>query len=110
MKLISLYSGAGGLDLGLESAGFETRVALEVDKDAVATLRANRSWPVIDRDIHEVSTAELLKAARLKGKEADLLAGGPPCQPFSKSGYWAGGDAGRLDEPRASTLEAYLSE
>ncbi|MDF1666714.1 MAG: DNA cytosine methyltransferase [Planctomycetota bacterium] len=107
-RVISLFTGAGGLDYGLEAAGFQTAVALEVDPDSAATLRANRTWPVIERDIHEVSSDEILKIAGLKVGEADLLVGGPPCQPFSKSGYWANGDAGRLEDPRASTLEAYL--
>ena len=40
--------------------------------------------------------------------EADVLIGGPPCQPFSKSSYWVSGDARRLDDPRADTLTAYL--
>lgn len=106
--MLSLFTGAGGLDLGLEAAGFETAVALECDADAVATIEANRPWPVIARDVHDVGSKELLAAAEAKVGEIDLLAGGPPCQPFSKSGYWANGDAGRLDDPRASTLEAYL--
>ena len=108
LQVISLYTGAGGLDLGLESAGFETSIAVEFEPDCVRTLKANRRWPVIDRNIHDVPTREILDNAGLKEGEADLLAGGPPCQPFSKSGYWAKGDAGRLDDPRASTLEAYL--
>lgn len=107
-KLVSLYTGAGGLDLGLEAAGFETAVAVEMDPDSVATLRRNRHWEVIDRDIHDVPSSEILAAASLREGDADLLAGGPPCQPFSKSGYWAKGDAARLDDPRATTLEAYL--
>src|SRR6185369_5062782 len=40
--------------------------------------------------------------------QADIVIGGPPCQPFSKSGYWVNGDAARLDDPRADTLTAYL--
>lgn len=108
MNVLSLFSGAGGLDLGLEAAGFQTRAAVEFDPDAVATLRANRDWPVLQRDIHSVSANELLAEAQLGEGEVDLLAGGPPCQPFSKSGYWARGDARRLDDPRASTLEEYL--
>ena len=107
-KIISLFTGAGGLDLGLEAAGFDTSVAVEMDADAVRTLRHNREWPVLDRDIHSISTQELLETAGLREGDADLLVGGPPCQPFSKSGYWARGDSRRLDDPRASTLEAYL--
>ena len=106
--LISLFSGAGGLDLGLEAAGFQTRVCVEMDRDCVRTLEHNRKWPVIARDIHSVSSAELLKVAGLKKGEADLLAGGPPCQPFSKSAYWARGDTKRLEDPRSSTLGEYM--
>jgi DNA (cytosine-5)-methyltransferase 1 len=107
-KLVSLYSGAGGLDLGLEAAGFETAVAVEMDPDSVATLRRNRPWEIVERDVHDVPSSEILAAAGLREGDADLLAGGPPCQPFSKSGYWARGDAARLGDPRATTLEAYL--
>src|SRR4051812_45647553 len=107
-KLISLYTGAGGLDLGFEAAGFETSVAVECDPEAVATLRHNRSWPVIDRDIHTISSTEILETARLGVGDPDVLIGGPPCQPFSKSGYWANGDTRRLQDPRANTLAAYL--
>jgi len=107
-KLISLYTGAGGLDLGFEAAGFETAAAVEMDPEAVATLRHNRSWPVLGRDVHTVSSQELLDTAGLAVGEADALIGGPPCQPFSKSGYWASGDTLRLDDPRAGTLGAYL--
>lgn len=108
LNAISLYTGAGGLDLGFEAAGFTTRVAVEMDDDCIATLRANRDWPVIHRSIHDVSSAEILKAAGLDAGEVDVLIGGPPCQPFSKCGYWATGDAKRLEDPRASTVEAYL--
>lgn len=108
MNLISLYTGAGGLDLGLEEVGFEVRVVVEMDDDCVKTIRENRGWPVIHRDIHDVSTEEMLEVSGLGVGDADLLAGGPPCQPFSKSGYWATGDTARLDDPRASTLEHFL--
>lgn len=105
---ISLYTGAGGLDLGFEAAGFDTRVAVEMDGPSVETLRANRDWPVIDRSIHDVTSDELLRMAGLEVGEADVLIGGPPCQPFSKAGYWASGDARRLDDPRADTVAAFL--
>lgn len=110
-SVISLFTGAGGLDLGFEAAGFETRVAVEFDGDAVKTLRENRDWPVIHADIHDqnkASSAELLRVAGAKEGNVDVLIGGPPCQPFSKSGYWASGDSRRLADPRATTLGAYL--
>jgi DNA (cytosine-5)-methyltransferase 1 len=110
LSVVSLFTGAGGLDLGFEAAGFETRVAVEMDADAVATLRHNREWPVIAADIHSelAASARILKTARLRVEQADVLIGGPPCQPFSKSGYWARGDARRLADPRAGTLGEYL--
>jgi DNA (cytosine-5)-methyltransferase 1 len=108
-KVISLFSGAGGLDYGFEAAGFETAVALEIDPDCCDTLRRSRPWPVIERDIVDVSTSEILgRAHARRGKDNLVVLGGPPCQPFSKSGWWANGDSRRLSDPRASTLEGYL--
>lgn len=107
-KIISLYTGAGGLDYGFEAAGFETAVAVEIDAICCETLHASRAWPVVDRDIYDVSSDEILCKAGVGKGEADVLIGGPPCQPFSKSGYWANGDAKRLDDPRSSTLQAYM--
>ena len=108
LTAISLFTGAGGLDYGFEAAGFRTAVALEIDARCCQTLRRNRDWPLIERDIGVVPTRELLEVARLDPGEADVLIGGPPCQPFSKSGFWATGEAKRLDDPRATTLEAYF--
>jgi DNA (cytosine-5)-methyltransferase 1 len=107
-SVLSLFTGAGGLDLGLEAAGFETRACIEMDSDCCQTLRQNREWPVIERDIAAISTAELLETAGLSAGDVDLVAGGPPCQPFSKSAYWSTGDTKRLEDPRASTLGAYM--
>jgi DNA (cytosine-5)-methyltransferase 1 len=107
-SVISLYSGAGGLDYGLEAAGFDIAVANDSDHDSCETLRRNRNHAVIERSIFEMSSALLLDVAGLQVSDADLLVGGPPCQPFSKSGYWARGDTKRLLDPRADTLSAYL--
>jgi DNA (cytosine-5)-methyltransferase 1 len=108
LKAISVFTGVGGLDFGFEAAGFETAAAVEMDAACCRTLRLNRRWPVIERDIHDITSKELLRTANLSEGEADVLIGGPPCQPFSKSGYWARGDAMRLDDPRSDTLTAYL--
>ena len=89
LKAISLYTGIGGLDFGMEAAGIQTAVAVEFDKAACAAVRLNRpKWKLIEGDIHDITSQQLLDRAGLKVGEADLLIGGPPCQPFSKSGYW----------------------
>lgn len=109
LKTISLYTGGGGLDLGLEAAGFETTVAIEIDKWACETLKQNRpNWNPIKADIHEITSREIAKIGDFKPGEPALLIGGPPCQPFSKAAYWSKGDTKRLDDPRADTLSAYL--
>jgi DNA (cytosine-5)-methyltransferase 1 len=106
--VISLYTGAGGLDLGLEAAGFEVGVAVEQDHKACETLRANRRWPLYEGDIHDLPSDRICEMSGLAPEEPDLLIGGPPCQPFSKAAYWRSGDTKRLDDPRADTLTAYL--
>ncbi len=109
-SVLSLFTGAGGLDLGLEAAGFEPVLCVEIDGDSRETLKKNRpNWPLSDPgDIHQLGPDELLRQAGLKPRQLTLLAGGPPCQPFSKSMYWTTGDAPRLRDPRAKTLNAYL--
>lgn len=108
LKAISIYTGIGGLDFGFEAAGFETRVALDIDPVACRLARLNRNWAVLEGDVSKIESAAILEAAQLAPREADVLVGGPPCQPFSKSGYWARGDAKRLNDPRAGTLGEYL--
>lgn len=109
MKLFSLFTGAGGLDYGFEAAGFKTALAIEMDSEACATLRMNRpSWPLIQEDIHRISPSRALQESSLGTRDVDVIIGGPPCQPFSKSGYWARGDSKRLADPRANTLESFL--
>ena len=108
--MISLFSGAGGLDYGLSVAGFTNRLCVEINDTAQQTLTLNHpQWKLaFPSDIHALTPAELLNQAGLKPRELTLLAGGPPCQPFSKSGYWVTGDTDRLTDPRAKTLKAYL--
>jgi DNA (cytosine-5)-methyltransferase 1 len=95
-KIISLFSGALGLDLGLEDAGLKIAVAVEKNPTAVKTIKLNRKLPVIDDTIEDVSAADILKKAGLKKKEAFVLTGGPCCQTFSTAGKRKSlGDASR---------------
>ncbi|MCC6981414.1 MAG: DNA (cytosine-5-)-methyltransferase [Candidatus Melainabacteria bacterium] len=108
LRTVSLYTGCGGLDFGFEAAGFETYVGVEFDRDSVETIKLNRNWPMICRDIHDVPSDEIMSTGGLKPGDVDMLIGGPPCQPFSKSSYWVHGDSRRLEDPRATTLHAYM--
>ena len=86
---IELFSGAGGLALGLEHAGLNSKLLVEFDKYAAATLRANRgdTWNIIEGDVHDVSFKEY-------ESNIDIVAGGFPCQAFSYAGQGEGfGDA-----------------
>lgn len=85
-KFISLFSGAMGLDLGLEMAGFESGVCVESDPEAVNTIKINRpNLPVLG-DIRNVSGEKLRAIANCANQEVPLVAGGPPCQAFSVFG------------------------
>ena len=108
--VLSLFTGAGGLDLGLEAAGFSIRLCVEVDEDARKTLKTNRrGWRLAEPgDVHKIDAKSLLAQAGVQPRQIDLLAGGPPCQPFSKSAYWANGGAQGLRDPRAETLREYI--
>ncbi|TAM88062.1 DNA cytosine methyltransferase [bacterium] len=110
---VSLFSGAGGLDLGVEQCGVHVAAALERDPVACKTLKRNfaekREHPtkIIQGDIEEISVSELRTAAGLSRGDVDLVIGGPPCTPFSKSGYWIEYKRAGLD-PDRFLLEHYV--
>jgi DNA (cytosine-5)-methyltransferase 1 len=109
LKAISLFTGAGGLDFGFEAAGFQIAVALDMDPIAARSFKVSRpDVPYLVRDVSDTPSDEILRAGSLKEGEASVLIGGPPCQPFSKAGYWVRGGGGGLEDPRARTLQEYL--
>ncbi len=105
LRILSVFTGCGGLDLGFEQAGFQTIYATDIDPDACATLTLN-----IGKHISagvRVELADITKMDPLSLPSGiDMVIGGPPCQSFSASGRRAGGAAGRLDQ-RGRLFEAY---
>ena len=83
-KAIDLFSGCGGLTLGLKRAGFRVVGAVENDSLAVETYRANHKRVVVwERDIRKLTAAEVMRRLKIERGQLDLLAGCPPCQGFS---------------------------
>lgn len=101
---LSFFSGAMGLDLGLEQAGFSALAANELDRVAVRTIRQNRPWlPLFDCDIRSLSARRVREETGLGQGELDLVAGGPPCQAFSTAGR-----RGSVGDARGSVAFAFL--
>lgn len=121
LPVVSLFSGAGGLDLAVERADAEPlqgadrgdgllRVAVATDYNdlALRTLTANFGGvETVTGDIRNVTTEQILDAGGLRPTEPVLLVGGPPCTPFSKSGFWLEQKRESRD-PNASLLDEYV--
>ncbi len=85
-KVISLFTGAMGLDLGLEKAGFETIACVENEKNCISTIKTNKPNLPVYEDIVDVDPLKILSDLGLSPGDVELVAGGPPCQAFSTAG------------------------
>lgn len=99
--LVSIFTGGGGLDIGLEQAGFETVAAVDLDENCCETLARNQiariripgsrrdylqNTKIIQASVEGLAAADLKPVGAASSWRPDLLAGGPPCQPFSSAG------------------------
>ena len=100
--VISLFSGAMGLDIGLEKAGLRIVVGQDSDSACAATMLAN-GHKVLDGDIRNIAESDLLDATGLSRGEPFLICGGPPCQPFSTAGKRMG-----INDPRGSLFMDFI--
>lgn len=116
--LIDLFAGAGGMSCAFERSGFETVSAIDKDADCVATLRATQQARVrisksgrryldgsrlLEADISDIRRADLVPVGAGTDWRPDLLAGGPPCQPFSSAGSGLA-----LDDPRGQLFTHFV--
>lgn len=103
LTAIDLFSGAGGISLGLANAGFRVLLASDFSESCAATHRRNMpDIPFITADIADLSPQDILSAAGIVKGELDLLIGGPPCQGFSILG------ARQLDDPRNGLIGQFF--
>lgn len=101
---IELFAGGGGMALGTREAGFEHLALVEWYKPATRILRHNaRRYPMLWResDVHEQDVRTWLEQTDISPDDVDLVAGGPPCQPFSLAGVHAGDEDARNMFPAA---------
>ncbi len=91
IQAIGFFSGAGGLDIGTQLSGSKVISSLDFDCDSVSTMKANKYFAHTEhlhKDIQNISATDYKRIISNNNPEKLILIGGPPCQPFSKNGYW----------------------
>ena len=83
---LSFFSGAMGLDIGLENSGFDIKIACEIDKHCQATIKLNHPDLPLIGDVREYNAQQVREISGTVGEDIALVVGGPPCQAFSTAG------------------------
>lgn len=108
---IGVFSGCGGLDVGAHLAGVPVVAALDFDADCVQSLQANSSLDqteVFHADIASFDLNEFRRVLSERSPDRWMLIGGPPCQPFSKAGYWVTHENRKIEDDPRNLVGAYL--
>ncbi len=109
---ISLFSGAGGLDVASHLANVPVVLSTDFDHDCVETLKMNDLFSESEKilgDLHQIESSVFQKRLDEVPHEKFIVIGGAPCQPFSKAGYWVTNKKRRgINDPRASLIDEYL--
>lgn len=110
---VSLFSGAGGLDIASFMAGVPVVVSTDIDSDCIKTLGENEqlfgSTKIIEGDLHKIESTVFASIVKKHNSKHFIVIGGAPCQPFSKAGYWVTNENRRgINDPRAALVDEYL--
>jgi len=110
---VSLFSGAGGLDIASVLAGVPVISSTDVDSDCIETLKANGSFfgntEIFEGDLHGIESGVFKKIVEKRKPKKFIVIGGAPCQPFSKAGYWVTNQVRQgINDPRATLVNEYL--
>lgn len=101
---LSFFSGAMGLDLGIEQAGFEFRLACEFDKTCQKTIQMNRPDVPLIGNILDYKAEDIRRISGVGNRDIDLIVGGPPCQAFSTAGARKG-----FEDARGNVFLDYIN-
>lgn len=86
-NLVDLFCGCGGFSLGFSQAGFDVKMGIDIWSDALITYKRNFEHSIVlNKDIREVTSEEILEKLKIPKEKVDIIIGGPPCQGFSISG------------------------
>lgn len=111
IQAISFFSGCGGLDIGTQLAGVKVLSSLDFYEDSVNSLRKNPFFSHSEHfceNINNVNGKDYINIIKKNNPSKLLIVGGPPCQPFSKAGYWVKNENRKANDDPRNMIEPYF--